>query len=219
MRQRILITGGKGTLAQAIARTFTQDHHVDQPGRQELDVTQALTHHHAFSLPLSLLVCNAGITRDAPLARLSPAQWHETLEVNLLGALRCARAAIPALLAGHHPQILFISSFSALHPPVGQTAYATAKAALLGATQALAAELGPSNIRVNAILPGFFLSPLTRALHPKLQEQSRQRHTLGRFNTPENAAAFIRFLHLHLPHTSAQIFQLDSRPHDPQLPH
>jgi 3-oxoacyl-[acyl-carrier protein] reductase len=108
--------------------------------------------------------------------------------------------------------VVFISSHSAIHPPPGQVAYATAKAALLGLTSGLAIELGPEQIRVNAILPGFLETRMTQGVSSLRREQVLSAHTLGRFNTCEAAAAMIAFLHHALPHTSGQMFQLDSRP-------
>jgi len=107
--------------------------------------------------------------------------------------------------------IIFISSFSALQPPVGQANYAAAKSALLGMVKSMAVELGGRNVRVNAILPGFLETKMTRGLAPEVQERSRLRHTLGRFNTVEAVSEFIVCLHQKMPHTSGQVFNLDSR--------
>ena len=107
--------------------------------------------------------------------------------------------------------IVFISSYSALHPPLGQLAYATAKAALLGLTQSLARENGHHGIRVNAVLPGFLETRMTELVSEKRKIEILANHTLGRFNTPVEVAKFIRYLHQDLCHTSGQVFQLDSR--------
>ena len=115
------------------------------------------------------------------------------------------------MLRARRGHIVFISSFSALHPPAGQAAYAAAKAGLIGLSKSLARELGPAGIRVNAILPGFLDTPMTAGLSAERREQVRRDHALGRFNDPEAVAAFLVHLHNHLPHTSGQVFQLDSR--------
>ena len=107
--------------------------------------------------------------------------------------------------------LVFISSYSALHPPLGQAAYAAAKAGLLGLAKSLARELGPAGIRVNTILPGLLDTPMTAALPEERREQVRRDHLLDRFNTAEAAAQFLVHLHDRLPHTSGQVFQLDSR--------
>jgi 3-oxoacyl-[acyl-carrier protein] reductase len=209
----VVITGGEGGLGRALHAAFEEaDHAVLAPGRRELDVrdpemiSEFFRHHQP-----ELLVCNAGVTRDAPLARLDEAAWDEVIAVNLRGAARCAAAASRSMLRARQGHIVFISSFSALHPPPGQAAYAAAKAGLIGLAKSLARELGPAGIRVNAILPGFLDTPMTAGLSEERREQVRRDHALGRFNTPDAVASFLVHLHDHLPHTSGQVFQLDSR--------
>ena len=165
MRGLVVITGGEGAIARALAAAFTAaGHPVLSPGRRELDVTdehavRAFFRDHSAEL----LICNAGITRDAPLARLDEAAWDEVMAVNLRGAAICAAAAARGMLRARCGHLVFISSRSALHPPHGQAAYAAAKAGLLGLARSLARELGPAGIRVNTILPGFLDTPMTAA--------------------------------------------------------
>ena len=209
----VVITGGEGGLGRALrAAVEKADHPVLSPGHRELDVTDHEAVRDLFRLhEPELLVCNAGITRDAPLARLEEAAWDQVIAVNLRGAARCAAAASRSMLRARRGHIVFISSFSALHPPAGQAAYAAAKAGLIGLSKSLARELGPAGIRVNTILPGFLDTPMTAGLSEERREQVRRDHALGQFNTPDAVAAFLVHLHDHLPHTSGQIFQLDSR--------
>jgi len=209
----VVITGGEGGLGRALHAAFEKaDHAVLAPGRRELDVTdpEAVREFFRRHEP-ELLVCNAGLTRDTPFARLDETAWDEVIATNLRGAARCAAAASRTMLRARHGHLVFISSFSALHPPPGQAAYAAAKAGLIGLSKSLARELGPAGIRVNAILPGFLETPMTAGLSEERREQVRRDHALGRFNTPEAVAAFLVHLHDHLPHTSGQVFQLDSR--------
>jgi len=209
----LVITGGQGDLARAISQQFhTHAWQIHAPARDELDVSQPSSvssffkNHHP-----DLLICNAGTVRDAPLAKLSPDDWQHVIDVNFHGAHRCAKAALEHMIHRQAGHILFISSQSAIHPPVGQSAYATAKAALLGLTRDLATQAGPHNIRINAILPGFLETKMTAPLSSTRKDTVRASHTLGRFNTPEAVARFIWHLHHDLPHTSGQTFQLDSR--------
>ncbi len=208
-----MITGGTGTLGQAIAIHLAEHQwEVAAPGSKELDVRDEPQIKRFFDArPVDLLVCAAGITMDAPLARLSEFAWDETIAVNHHGASHCAAAVLPGMLEQKSGHIVFISSHSALHPPLGQAAYAVAKAALLGLTKDLAERHGSSNIRVNAILPGFLQTRMTAKLSEARRNEVLGQHALGRFNTCEAVAAFIRFLHESLPHTSGQVFQLDSR--------
>ncbi|WP_240963783.1 SDR family NAD(P)-dependent oxidoreductase [Luteolibacter luteus] len=213
MSGKVVITGGEGGLARAIHAAFV-DAGLDvmAPGRAELDVTDEAGAKDYFRRHSpELLVCNAGITRDAPLAKLREADWDQVLAVNLRGAANCAAAALKGMLRSRSGHIVFISSYSAIHPPAGQAAYAAAKAGLIGLGKSLAKELGSAGIRVNVILPGFLETRMTEAVSPERRDQVKSEHALGRFNTPEAVAAFLRTLHLHLPHTSGQVFQLDSR--------
>jgi len=212
-RSNAVITGGGGGLGSAIAAGFNAaEWTVEAPGSAGLDVRNPVAVRRFFRhRKPDLLVCAAGITRDAPLARLGTDAWDEVWRVNYRGALACAAAAIPGMAARGAGHVVFISSHSAVLPPPGQAAYAASKAALLGLTRDLAARHGPDNIRVNAILPGFLETPMTAKITPARRAEVIAAHALDRLNTCDRVAAFIRFLHHQLPHTSGQVFRLDSR--------
>ncbi len=211
--RHLVITGGTGGLGGAISAAFAgPDWEIAALGSRDLDVTDPAAVARFFDQrPVDLLVCAAGITGESILARLTEAVWDSVLAVNFGGASACARAALPGLIARGGGHIVFISSHAAIHPPTGLAAYATAKAALLGLTRDLAARHGAQGIRVNAILPGFLDTPMTRGVPPQRRDAVLAQHALGGFNSPESVGEFIRFLHDRLPHTSGQIFQLDSR--------
>ena len=213
----IVITGGSGGLGSAIAaRLGRHGGKVHALSSTDLDVTDRDAVCRWFDgRNVDLLVCAAGIARDTPVARMSESDWDRVWSVCFEGARSCAMAAGAAMRKQGGGHVIFVSSRSALHPPAGQAAYAAAKAQLLGLTAELACRWGDSNIRVNAILPGFLETPMTCDVGPKRRSEVLSDHALGRFNTCERAAAFIDFLHHEMPHTSGQVFQLDSRPHDP----
>lgn len=211
--KHVVITGGTGGLGRAIAETFGQaGWAVAAPGRRDLDLRdeQAISRYFQ-DRPVDLLVCAAGVIRDAPLLHLSPEAWDDTVTVNFTAARRCANAVVAGMKARGEGHLLFISSRSAVHPPAGQAAYAVSKAALLGLTIDLARCHGADNIRANVILPGFLETPMTASLSDKRRAEILDDHQLQRFNTPSAVASFVFHLHQHLPHTSGQIFQLDSR--------
>jgi 3-oxoacyl-[acyl-carrier protein] reductase len=187
--------------------------HVDAPGRQALDVADpaAVDAWFAGHEPPDLLVCAAGSAHDRLLARLGEADWDRAMADNLTGAARCARAALPQMAKRGAGHVVFVSSWSAMHPPAGQAAYAAAKAGLLGLMRSLAREVGPGGIRVNAVLPGFLETPMTCGLSTDRIDAVRRDHVLGRFNKTSQVAEFLYFLETELPHTSGQVFQLDSR--------
>ena len=158
-----------------------------------------------------LLVHNAGIRLDRPLARLTEADWHQVIDVNLSAAHRLSKAMVARWRQSARPgHLIFIGSHSGCHGVAGQANYAAAKAGLCGLAKSLAAELGGEGIRVNVVLPGFLETRMTRDLSPRDRRRHLQRHVLGRFNQVEDAAGFIRFLH-GMRHVSGQVFQLDSR--------
>ena len=208
-----VITGGTGGLGKAIAEALVApDWSIAATGSRELDVKDpAQVRCYFEGRDMDLLVCAAGITRDASLGKLSEEAWDETWSVNFTGALSCIRAVLPSMIERRRGHIILISSFSALRPPRGQAPYAAAKAALLGLVVDLALQYGSSNIRINAVLPGFLETAMTSGVTPERRQQILADHTLGRFNTCAHAAEFIRFLHHQMPNTSGQVFQLDSR--------
>ena len=214
MAESAIITGASGGLGQAIAhRLESENLDVMAPGKPDLDVTNEDQIQKYFDpiTNLELLVCNAGITVDRSLTRMSESDWDEVIRVNLKGAFLCARQASKKMMKNRIGHIIFISSFSALYPSAGQANYAAAKAGLLGLMKSLARELGSRNIRVNAILPGFLETNMTSNLPEVIKDKVKDRHVLGHFNTPENVAEFIVCLHQKMIHTSGQIFNLDSR--------
>lgn len=212
-KDTVVITGGEGDLAQEIARQFRlAGYEVLAPSRAALNVRdpQSVNHYFAGLSSLAILVNNAGMVADVPMLKMEEATWQEVVETNLSGAFLCARHALPLLLAHGSGLIINIGSYSALYPSIGQCAYAAAKAGLLGLTQSLAREHGPSQVRVNAVLPGFLETKMSRAAFEKNSNAILEAHALGKLNTVEDAAKFMVML-AEMRHVSGQVFQLDSR--------
>ena len=209
-----LITGGEGALAGAMVAVLeAAGWQVHAPGKADLDVRckESVAAWFAGRARLDLLINNAGVRHDRAMAKMTATDWSAVLETNLKGAWRVCRAALPVMQRRGAGHIVNIGSYTARHGVAGQAAYGAAKAGLLGLTQSLAAEFGPANIRVNAVLPGWMPTPFNQDLSPATHEAARLQHHLGRFNTPQQTAQFIVALH-SMAHTSGQIFQLDSRP-------
>lgn len=211
---KAVVTGAAGGLGKAIAEDLrATDMEVLAPGKDRLDVTSVDSVQSYFGAAgdIDLLVCNAGMIRDKALSRMTEQDWSAVLDVNLKGAFLCAREVARGMAKRRAGHIIFISSFSALHPPLGQVNYSSAKSALLGMMKSMAQELGRRNVRVNAIIPGFLETKMTAGLGDEVKQAICDRHVLGRYNTVEAVAGFVSYLHLSLPHTSGQIFNLDSR--------
>jgi 3-oxoacyl-[acyl-carrier protein] reductase len=143
---------------------------------------------------LDILVSNAGIRRDQLLVRMQPEEWDSVVRTNLSGTFNCARAAARTMLRQRWGRIISITSIAGLVGNAGQTNYAAAKAGMVGFTKALARELAPRGITVNAVAPGFIDTDMTRTL-PEAQRQALlQQIPSGRFGTPEDVAACVLFL-------------------------
>lgn len=211
--KRAIITGGTGGLGSAIAARLQEGAwEVISLGRKDLDLADDAAVNGFFERnECDLLVCAAGVIRDNPILRMGEDEWDEVFEVNYLAAARCAAATLSEMVVRGKGHVVFISSYAALHPAVGQAVYATAKAALLGLTKTLAEEHGPSGVRVNVVLPGFLDTPMTVDVSEKRREVVRDLHCLREFNTVAAAADFVWFLEERMPFTSGQVFQLDSR--------
>ncbi|TLD72717.1 SDR family oxidoreductase [Phragmitibacter flavus] len=211
-----LITGGHGDLAQALKSELTaQEYSVYAPGKAELDIRSADSVWEYIKQlgQLDLLVCNAGIIRDKPLLQMTAEDFEAVLSVNLTGHSLISRAALKMMSKQRNGHIVFISSHAALNGTAGQSNYAASKAALHGLAASLAREYGSRNIRVNVVLPGFLETRMTAHLNDAQRENFKQSHVLNRFNDPASVARFIAFLDKQMPHTSGQVFNLDSRIH------
>jgi 3-oxoacyl-[acyl-carrier protein] reductase len=143
---------------------------------------------------------------------MTESEFSDVLDVHLKGAFLCSQAALKLMVKQRAGHIIHIGSYSALSGPAGQANYAAAKAGIIALTQSIAAEYGQRGIRANCVLPGFLDTKMTQ--HLLADETQRQSvlavHTLGRLNTPAEAARFIAFLHT-MENISGQVFQLDSR--------
>jgi len=150
-----------------------------------------------------VLVSNAAITDDTPLAAISPEQWRRVLAVNLDGVLFCAQAAVPHLRHSVNGSIINIASIQGLRGQPDAMAYATAKAGVVNLTRCMAVDLGPLGIRANAIAPGFIDTRMA-LMHGSIHEHQTDwfndvfikhgRLPLRRPGKPEDVAGPILFL-------------------------
>ena len=144
--------------------------------------------------PIAILVCNAGITRDNLIMKLSDDDWRAVVDTNLGGAFFTCRAVARPMLKRRGGAIVTMSSVVGVHGNAGQTNYAASKAGLIGLTKALAKELGGRGIRVNAIAPGYISTELTDALPEAAREAILAGTPLGRLGDPADVARAVRFL-------------------------
>jgi 3-oxoacyl-[acyl-carrier protein] reductase len=140
------------------------------------------------------LINNAGIANDGALWRLSQEAWNEVLDTNVTGSFNCIRAVAPIFRSQHYGKIVSVSAHQAERPGFGVANYAASKAALLGLTRAAAVELGPANVNVNAVAPGFIRTERMAMLPSEVIERARKSSVLGRVAEPDDVAHVISFL-------------------------
>jgi 3-oxoacyl-[acyl-carrier protein] reductase len=143
---------------------------------------------------LDMLVNNAGITRDKALMMMDKDDWLAVIDTDLNGVFNMTRSSIITFLKQKSGNIVNISSLSGIHPPPGQVNYAAAKAGVIGFTKALAREVAPYNVRVNAVAPGLVISDMTAGLDDKYVKRLIEGIPSGRLGTPEDVARSVVFL-------------------------
>lgn len=211
MARSVLVTGGNRGIGLAVARAFlAQGDQVAVTSRTgdgpegalavACDVTDQAQVDAAFEAveaahgPVEVLVANAGITRDTLLLRMSDEDFTATLDTNLTGAFRVARRASRGMLRARWGRLVFVSSVVGLLGSAGQANYAASKAGLVGLARSLARELGSRNITSNVVAPGFVDTDMTRVLGEDRRVEIVGQVPLGRYATPEEVAAVVRFL-------------------------
>ncbi|MBX3096111.1 MAG: 3-oxoacyl-[acyl-carrier-protein] reductase [Fimbriimonadaceae bacterium] len=142
----------------------------------------------------TILVNNAGLTRDTLLMRMSDEDWQRVIDVNLNGAYRMTKALLRGMMKARWGRIVSISSVVGLHGAPGQTNYAASKAALIGFTMSLAKEVGSRGITANAVAPGWIATDMTAELPEDQREHVVKLTTVGRLGEPEDISSVVRFL-------------------------
>jgi 3-oxoacyl-[acyl-carrier protein] reductase len=166
----------------------------------KLDVTDAagteavLAEIEAKFGAITILVNNAGVTRDNLLLRMKDDEWDAIMATNVKPAFRLAKAVLRGMMKARHGRIIQIGSVVGSSGNAGQVNYASGKAALLGFTKSLAQEVGTRNITVNCVAPGFIDTDMTRGLPEAARETMLSRIPLGRLGTPEDIAHAVAYL-------------------------
>ena len=143
---------------------------------------------------LDILVCNAGITRDTLLMRMSEQQWDDVLNVNLKSVFNYCHAVTPYMIKQRSGSIIAMSSIVGLSGNPGQTNYAASKAGVIALVKSLSKELASRNVRVNAIAPGFILTDMTLALSEETRAEMIKMIPMRRCGEAEEVAKVALFL-------------------------
>ena len=143
---------------------------------------------------ISILVNNAGITRDNLLARMSDDEWDDIMATNLKSVFRLSRAVLRGMMKARHGRIINISSVVGVTGNAGQTNYAASKAGMIGFSKSLAREIGSRNITVNCVAPGFIATDMTEALTQEQRDKLVEHVPLKRLGSVADVAASVAFL-------------------------
>lgn len=220
MTKRALVTGASGDLGQAIAtRLATQGYELILHANSRLAAVEALAEtlresgvsaqavqfdigdgeacEQALTEiveagPVQVLVNNAGMHRDAPMAGMDAADWHDIVNVNLNGFFHVTKPLLMPMIRSRWGRIVSIGSVAGVTGNRGQTNYAAAKAGLHGASKSLAQELASRNITVNVVAPGIIAGQMTEAVFP--EDMIKQVVPMRRAGKPEEVASVVGFL-------------------------
>ena len=181
VREEILAAGGK---AEAFALDIASEESIRSCAKSVLERMGTV----------SILVNNAGITRDGLVLRMKRADWDDVLGTNLTGAFLLTQALLPAMLKNRWGRIINISSVVGRTGQAGQVNYASSKAGLIGLTRSLAREVASRGVTVNAVAPGYIETPMTAVLDEKQREAMMAQIPLGRAGTDTEIGQCVAFL-------------------------
>jgi 3-oxoacyl-[acyl-carrier protein] reductase len=191
----VMVTGTRSAALEALAGELGGRVHVGLADLADPTAPERLAKAAEAAMGrIDILVNNAGITRDALALRMKDEDWQSVLEVNLTAQFRLTRAVLPGMVRRRRGRVIGISSVVGVSGNAGQANYAAAKAAMIGMSKSIAAEIAGRGITVNCVAPGLIVTTMT----DKLTTQQRARLTeaipAGRFGTPEEVAAAVVYL-------------------------
>src|SRR5205814_5889482 len=186
----VMLSGTRSTALEALAGELGARVHVGladlaDPTAPERPAKEA----EAGMGLIDIRVNNAGITRDALALRMKDEDWQSVLEVNLTAQFRLTRAVLHGMVRRRHGRIIGISSVVGVTGNAGQANYAAAKAAMIGMSKSIAAEIGGRGITVNCVAPGLIVTAMTDKLTPQQRPRPVEATPPGRLGTPEAVAA------------------------------
>jgi len=235
-KKTVIITGAAGGIGRALAEAFALEglslvlwdvvkpeevaDHLTRQGStvlaQDVDITDLEGIENAFKGAVDkfgrvdVLVNNAGIIRDALMLRMKVEDWDAVLAVNLKGAFLCSKIIGQAMWLQKSGRIINIASIIGQIGNIGQANYAASKAGLIALTKTCAKEFARANVTVNAIAPGYILTPMTEKVPEKIKNLMLERIPLGRFGDPRDVAALAVFLASDkASYITGQVFRVD----------
>lgn len=206
-----VVTGGSRGIGLAIVRLLldrgAEVHVFDRDSFAGLEDTDATFHSvdvadsksvaaavDALPENVTLLVNNAGITRDRSLQKMSDDEWRSVIDVNLTGVFNTIRALTPRMREAGTGRIVNITSINGIRGKFGQANYTAAKAGMIGLTKTAARELGPKGVTVNAIAPGMVMTDMAKQLPKEVLDRALGETLLNELAQPEDIANAVLFL-------------------------
>ena len=210
----VVITGGSRGIGAAAVKLFAEKGHrvfflyekehdaaaavAAKTGATAIccDVADGAAVKEAFSRigDVDILICNAGIVHVGLMSQMEESAWDRIFDVNVKGIYHCVNAAMPAFLRTHSGCIITVSSMWGQVGASCEAAYSATKGAVIALTKALAQELGPSGIRVNAVAPGVILTDMCAGVAPDILEEMAQETPIGRNGTAMDVAKAMEYL-------------------------
>ena len=191
----VVLSGTRLPALDALAAELGERAHVRAADLASADAAERLVRDAEEAAgPLSILVNNAGLTRDMLALRMKDEDWAAVIDVDLSAPFRLARAALKGMLRRRAGRIIQISSVVGSTGNPGQANYAAAKAGLVGMSKSLAQEVGSRGITVNIVAPGFVQTAMTEALGDAQRERLLGAIPLGRMGVPADVAAAVVYL-------------------------
>ncbi len=190
-----MLAGTRLAALSALADEFGERVHVGRADLADSAAPERLAKEAEAAMGrVDILVNNAGITRDALALRMNDEDWQAVLEVNLTAAFRLTRAVLRGMVRRRHGRVIGLASVVAASGNAGQANYAAAKAALIGMSKSIAAEVAGRGITVNCVAPGLIVTPMTDKLTAEQRARLAGVIPAGRFGAPEEVAAAVVYL-------------------------
>jgi 3-oxoacyl-[acyl-carrier protein] reductase len=206
----VVVTGGTRGIGLSCARLFASNGDrvavlarsttTDEFPSFTCDVANASAVDEAFGKveaelgKVQVLVSNAGLARDTLLVRMKDDEWRDVIDTSLTGAFNVTRRAIPSMMKARWGRLIYLSSVAAHIGTAGQANYAAAKAGLVGFARSVAREYAGRGITANVVTPGPIETDMTASLDDKWREGTIAAVPAGRFGTPDEVAAAVRYL-------------------------
>jgi 3-oxoacyl-[acyl-carrier protein] reductase len=195
--EKVKALGRRGMVVQADVSSFQEAENMVKQVQEEFK-------------RVDILVCNAGITRDSVIWKMSEEQWDDVININLKGYFNYIRAVGPIFKSQNSGKIVNIASINGLRGKFGQSNYAATKGGIIALTKTVARELGKFNVNVNVVAPGMVLTDMMEQIPDEFKQKAIDETVLGRLAAPEDIADLVVFLSSERSrHITGEVIKID----------